>query len=975
MTPECADLQPYADGELDAARLPAFETHLVSCADCQRGFADLMQLATLAEQAAPSAPARATVQRISPARRFLRPAPVMAMAASLLLAAGTSAFLWRLSAAPSAELWLANAPARMLEARVSRKEADRYRPYSVPRSERAQVAPPSLTELGALERRGDQRGIAVAYLVRRQPEQAAPYLDASGSSPEDEVDRAAAALLKNDSLGALEHADRALRSAPGSAQARWNRAIALRELGLSRSAAKDFEEVAARGEPGWSEEARRWRDALAAGSAEAEAAWDALGQACKALITSGTPLPPEQVRRIRGWSRACFYDGLRAATSRDRALALLPTASVLDELYGDTAATGAVRQVAARDFTRREPLAKTYAALATGALPAAEVGPYLDRLRASPESDLLLGALLFAPDLPQHLDEYRKLAEATGDPWFLLLAEEKQGYAEVSLDQLARSEERLQRALEKCGPGSRQNYRCAWLERSLSVAYTMAHQPAPAREHALKALARASQGGEWFLERKVLIDLGQIARFENDLPRMEAYLGEALLKSKDGCSEEAELIHVNLALAYQKSCQFAQARRHLDQVAGCPRPASLFRAFAVADVSRQLPAPDDEAVIRKGLEALRASPAEGPGRLAMATHVEGRFQIEKDRARGQALLRQAIDAAARQPPPDVEAQKARMYSYTSLILDAGKHGEHARALELFAEELGVPPPPGCALGVTADDERTLVLARGPSGELRGRYDASRTAPLSGVSGLVPEELRSLLRGCPSVEVIARPPLVGQADLLPPDVPWSYRVSRGPPASSRLPARRLIVSGTAPPPSLHLSPLGLPALAGEDPSTVVLRGEAATPARVLEAMGQATEIDLHAHGLMDPERADASFLALSPEPTGRFALTAADLERTRLEGNPVVLLAACYGAKTTRSLSESYGLPPAFIHAGARAVLAATQEIPDAEAAGFFEPVLQRIRGGEPAAVALRDARVRWVAAGGGRWVEQVLLFE
>lgn len=156
---------------------------------------------------------------------------------------------------------------------------------------------------------------------------------------------------------------------------------------------------------------------------------------------------------------------------------------------------------------------------------------------------------------------------------------------------------------------------------------------------------------------------------------------------------------------------------------------------------------------------------------------------------------------------------------------------------------------------------------------------------------------------------------------------------------------------------------------------MLRGEAATPGRVLEAMKEATEIQIHAHGLVDPERSSASFIALSPDAGGEFALTAADLERARLPGRPLVLLAACYSAKTALDLHQSHGLAAAFVRSGARVVLAATQEIPNKDAPRFFELVLERVRAGQPAAGALRDERVKWVAAGGGRWVEQVLLFE
>src|SRR5439155_27060566 len=98
-------------------------------------------------------------------------------------------------------------------------------------------------------------------------------------------------------------------------------------------------------------------------------------------------------------------------------------------------------------------------------------------------------------------------------------------------------------------------------------------------------------------------------------------------------------------------------------------------------------------------------------------------------------------------------------------------------------------------------------------------------------------------------------VVGLPDLLPPGAAWSYRVSRGVPAVSPAPApqRRLLVTSAVPPPSLHLAPLNAPAPPG--PEWTVLRGEAATPRRVLEAMKDATEVQIHAHGLVNVQRAD------------------------------------------------------------------------------------------------------------------------
>jgi hypothetical protein len=229
-----------------------------------------------------------------------------------------------------------------------------------------------------------------------------------------------------------------------------------------------------------------------------------------------------------------------------------------------------------------------------------------------------------------------------------------------------------------------------------------------------------------------------------------------------------------------------------------------------------------------------------------------------------------------------------------------------------------------------------------------------------------------------VDVLARPPVQGRAGLLPSELAWSYRV--GPPSTPQAPQaveRRLVVTDVRAPASLRLPALRAWSAPGpEDARLTVLRGAAATPVRVLEAMRDATEVQVHAHGIIDPGVADASVLVLSPtSDTGRFALTTGDLRGQRLRGRPVVVLAACYAAHTSAYIHENFGLPMAFIESGARAVLAATQEIPDAEAAAFFDPVLARIRSGASAAEALRDERQSWLRHRGSTWVQQVLLFE
>ena len=155
----------------------------------------------------------------------------------------------------------------------------------------------------------------------------------------------------------------------------------------------------------------------------------------------------------------------------------------------------------------------------------------------------------------------------------------------------------------------------------------------------------------------------------------------------------------------------------------------------------------------------------------------------------------------------------------------------------------------------------------------------------------------------------------------------------------------------------------------------LSGAQASPSRLLAEMPRATEIEIHAHGIYRPELFDAPFIALSPDAEGRYALDMSAIRKVRLERAPVVVLAACGTVRSGPPLHEPFGLPAAFIEAGASAVLAADVAIPDS-AGAFFEAVRRRIRSGALPAVALRDERAKWSAGSSQEaWVQHVFLFE
>jgi hypothetical protein len=144
--------------------------------------------------------------------------------------------------------------------------------------------------------------------------------------------------------------------------------------------------------------------------------------------------------------------------------------------------------------------------------------------------------------------------------------------------------------------------------------------------------------------------------------------------------------------------------------------------------------------------------------------------------------------------------------------------------------------------------------------------------------------------------------------------------------------------------------------------------------VLAAIPDATEIELHAHGLRNRAHSDASYLVLAPDPDGNYALTAAHLAGVALRGAPIVTLAACGGARGEPYLHQSDSLPAAFVRAGARAVLAVSDDVPDEAATRFFAAVRARIGAGAAVAAALRDERILWLAKDPETWTQDVLLY-
>lgn len=898
----------------------------------------------------------------------------------LLALPGLAALLGLLrmgSAHMEEEIWAANGHTRPTEPRLSVPEADHYRPYDPSQGEGVLLPPLPLRALASLEERQGALGVAAAYFLRGELGQASAYLSSAPPSLARDSDRAALAFAQGrhgEALGLLEDV---LESEPSHPQALWNQGLVLRSLELLLLAEKSFASVAGLREPGWSGEAGRWGAELRERAGARVQAWRAARDAALARVDDpGAPLPLGQARVYPGTFRRIFYELVRAASSREQVLALLPLAEVLEPAEGASPLRAYVLRVAKRDFSLRAPLAREYALLVSKRH--SDRGAFLERLRASGEGDLLLGALLRARDLPRKPSEIQALARGWEDPWIQSMAEEEAARLEETDGQLQRSERRLLDALKACHVQGLA-FRCINIQIQLSHLYTAHNRLVEAEEYARAAWSQARALDEWEASALALFALGQALRFRVDIATARACLLEALEVLGEDCVFR-NWVYRNLASLSLLRFRSEAARRELDQALKCGPVVALTGAWILTELHRLAPRADDEPLLRRQLE--QVSPAsEAPGRRVLALLIEGRFEIERDRQAGEALLRRAIDEGSRLDPTDINARDGVALAHHSLAVSAGKAGAFSEALAWVARQLQVSVPERCVLAAAVDSERTVVVVRGPGGEESGAYDASRREPLGeDLTGLVPPELVTRLQGCEQVEVLAPAPLDSRADLLPQELAWSYRLSatapEPPPSRPPRPPLQLIVANVEAPSSLRLPrlPPWAPSVAAPGRREELV-GAQATPARVLEAMKQATEIEIHAHGLINRSISESALIALTPGPEGRYALTAEEILHERLEGAPVVVLAACGAARLAPFIHQNASLPRAFISSGAKVVLAATADIPDS-AGRFFEGVLARIRAGAKPAVALRDERLRLRRAEpDARWIESVLLFE
>jgi hypothetical protein len=852
---------------------------------------------------------------------------------------------------------------RPIEARLGYAALDRYRPYRRPAGERREL---SRARLAELEERGDFHGVAAYSLEAGEWTRAAEYLDRAPKGPTVDIDRAVVALGAGRLEEALQTLDEALRVVPRSGPALWNRSLVLAALDLPLAAAEAFDRVAALGEPGWADEARRRAAQLREAQAEHRRSWEAATAAGRKLMNEGVLPPPDVVKRYPTMMRFYFNTALLSATSRERALALLPLAERLDATTNGHVLADAVRRVARADFAKRAPLVRQYRA--TFGLPPVhpDLEPVVDEVRRGGEPDLLLATIASTRTFAHHVDEFTALAHELGDPWDESLAAHEAAKAAIERGDLSAGERGLVTALSTCLT-HQLGFRCLRIEYDLAALLRDEHRPAEVHRVALSGLQHSQQVGQTpsAPEGSFLFVLADAARYRNAFSLTRAYSREGELRIGDCAAHR--WTHEMLAMERMFALDAVGATAELENAPRCNRPVTLTRADVLADLERigsthpeSKTLPDD---LTKAERQLR------PGERAFAEVILGRFLATHQPAAGVAQLRRALASA--ELVDDAYGHKARATARLSLAMEAARAGAHGEALDMLQGQAGGSGGRRCTLGVAVDTERALAAARGLDGKVVGRFVARRTSAGLEADELVPPEVRASLRGCPTVEVFAPPPVNGLPRLLPPEVAWSYHMSERPSVAGAQ-TLRLVVSGVEPPARLELPRLE-PWTPQKADDQLWLTGATATPKRVLDALRRASEAVFHVHGLVDLGISDASSLILSPDSDGEYALTARQIRRERLEGRPVVILAACHAAQTAAYLHEPWGLPYAFIQSGARAVFASPAPLPDLAAGPFFDALLARIRRGQEPAAALRDERMN--RRGDAQWIDQLLLFE
>ncbi len=993
----------YLDGALDRGAEAAFLDHVAACAGCQRELYAEIQLRDREDalreaavtargdrgpaprEAAAAEGAAARSETVSSPRPSRPGADVVSLpgsgprrrriawaVAGSVASAAVAAVIVLLLVRPGptspvdepVELTLR--PTRAIDIRLSHAAASRHRPYDTMRDSTQPSEPVPHAVVAQFERAGDCHGVATTYVLVGEWVRADEQYRRCPTGLDVDADRAGLAVLLRRFDVALDLTERVLDAAPDHTVGLWNRALALRSLGLELSAAAAFERVAAlerSRDPGWAQEAHDRAAATRSDLERMRAAYDDVERLGREMTLGGPSLESALARQVPARARVWFHNALRVATTTERLDELAPLAEALDGLAGD----GLARYVAGA----RERLSPAQAAASAGyrAIVVERSGAVNDREWASwlalatraRTDDLVLGARIVTGRLDGN-PSAEQLAAATRDPWFERVVELERAQAALDAGRIEDAAERLATLQAHCGPGTT-SYRCLHLAVALAKLALARHRPSEARRHALAALAISRALGEWPQRAQALTLAGDAERFGGGFGPARAYFEEAI-RSRGPC-DARDVTFTVAEMMYQRH-RFAQARALAAVAPACDQAPTTVEVATLVRLLRSGQGVLDRAAVLARIAQARAAPALARDAVFFDFLVEW-LAIDGDPDARVRLAR--IGDAARGLEGSMR-EKMLLFVNGALFADAGRRGVWADALVVMAQTHGVALPQRCALAFGADDFRFAAVALGPDGSLTAHYepDLVRTD-----EWLAPEPLRRALAGCDDVAVLALPPWLGIGPVLDAPTPWHYVLGPArPPAAGR--RRHVVIADPVPPPSAGLAPLAQRIWpkppAGPDE---LITGPAATPERVLTAISDATLVEIHSHATW-LDRLDAPVLALSPG-AGGWTLGAAKIRSTALTGAPVVVLADCAGGAAARFEHEAWGLPLAFRTAGASAVIASLAAIPDRAAASFFDVVTAELARGASPAAAVAHVRAEKMRGDPTSWVRHVVVFQ
>jgi cellulose synthase operon protein C len=994
----------YLDGTFESDAEVAFLDHVVTCAQCQRDLHFEVQLrdgedalreraaaarAALGEEAreVPAAPrsgsenahcavAAPTLQG-SPMSRSPRSAALAPrwrragswVGASLGIAAAAALALLVIRPRPSSTsepLALALNPTRGIEIRLSHVIAASHRPYDTVRSGASQgePIPPEIT--AQLARASDCRGIATAHVLANELVRADEQYRRCPPGADVDADRAGLAVLLHQPDLAIELTERVLDAAPDHTVALWNRALALRALGLDLSAGAAFERVAALEllrDPGWAREAVE-RAVAMRDIERTRTAYNKVEELGSKMVQGGPPLPVALAHEVPARSRTMLHNAIRTATTRARLDQLALLADALEGRTGTDLGRYVVQARAQLSLERAaasagyQTIVKSPKAIDDNAW-----ASWLAVATRAKADDLILGARIATERLDGN-PSAEQLATATGDPWFELavdLSRAKHARAAGRIEDYAA---RLEAMQSHC-PAGVPAYRCLQLDVELARLALERHQPTEALRHARTALAMSRQLGEWTQRGQALTLAGDAVRLGDAFARAGAYAYyDEAARSLDACGVR-NTVYTTAEMLFRDH-KLLRARALVAAAPACDEVPGGVELGTLVRLSRTGYAVLDRASLAAEIAKARAEPSLA-GYAAYFDYLAELVELDDDPAARERLARLAdvatgIEGALR--------DKTIVAVHAALFADAGRRAQWADALSVVARAFRVASPVRCALAFGADDFRFVTIAVGLDGTLAGRYEPDIPRPAEWVA---PEPMRRQLAGCDDVAVLALPPWLGIGSVLGTQIPWHYVL--GPalaPIAGR--HRQVVIADPVPPASAGLAPLApraWPTASAEIDELIT--GPAATPERVLTAISDATLVEIHSHATW-LDRLDAPVLALSPGADG-WALGAARIRAAKLTGAPVVVLADCAGGAAARFEHEAWGLPLAFRTAGARAVIASLAEIPDREATVFFDAVTAEIARGTVPAVAVARARAEKIRADPTSWMRHVVVFQ